>query len=251
MKAVNEWVGGVYVLTVKTFAERQAHIRRELARHGIGFEFVLEHDAPDIGEALLAARFAPSDMTRAQQSLVLKHMAAWRRALERRQRRILVFEDDALLAADFARRFDEAMRAADALAPGWLIFLGGADTKVPDSYFLADGPLVALPIATAEGYVTDLAAIERRLDWMERHRVDLPADHLLRRIDPLLGIAQYWLRRPMVEQGSVTGAFSSELDANRQKHSRLYNIVRNRWNKFQRRRLRGWLVKARAMIGGR
>jgi glycosyl transferase family 25 len=250
MKAVNERVDGVYVLTVKTFAERIAHARRELARHGIGFEFVLEHDAAELGPAELA-RFAPSDMTLAQKSLVLKHVAAWKSAARKHQRRILVFEDDVLLAGGFGARFDAAMRAANALAPGWLVFLGGADTKVPDSYFLAAGPLVPLPIATAEGYVTDLEAIGRRLAWLESNRIALPADHLLRQMDPPLGIAQYWLREPIVEQGSVTGLFASALDANRQKHSRAYNVLRNRWNKFQRHRLRGWLVRARAVIAGR
>ena len=250
MKAVNEWVDGVYVLSVKTFADRIAHARRELGRQRIAFEFVLEHDAPDIGPALLA-RFAPSDMTLAQRSLVMKHVAAWTSAVRKGQRRILVFEDDALLAAGFGTRFDAAMRAADALAPGWLVFLGGADTKVPDSYFLAEGPLVPLPIATAEGYVTDLAAIERRLAWLDANKIALPADHLIRHIDHALGVPQYWLRDPIVEQGSVTGLFASALDANRQKHSRAYNVIRNRWNKFQRHRLRGWLVRARALIAGR
>lgn len=250
MMAVNDWVDAVYVLTVKTFSERIAHARAELARHGIAFDFVLEHDASELTDEL-EKQFAPSDMTHAQRSLVLKHAAAWRRAAQKGQRRILVFEDDALLAPRFVARFDQAMRAAANLSPGWLVFLGGADTKVPDSFFLAEGPLVALPIATAEGYVTDLAAVQRRLSWLETHQVDLPADHLIRRIDATLGIAQYWLREPIVEQGSVTGIFASALDANRQKHSRAYNIVRNRWNKFQRHRLRGWLVKARAMIGGR
>lgn len=251
VRPVNQCVDAVYVLTVKTFAERIAHIRRELASCGIVFEFVLQHDAVDIDDAQNARRFASPGLTRAQQSLVLKHAQAWRNALSRGQRRILVFEDDVMLAADFVARFDAAMRAADGLAPGWLVFLGGADTKVPDSYFLAPGPLIPLPIATAEAYVTDLEAVRRRLAWVDANRIALPADHLIKRIDAELGIANYWLRPPIAEQGSVTGAFDSVLDANRQKHSRAYNVLRNRWNKFQRHRLRGWLVKARAIISGR
>lgn len=251
MKAVNEWVDAVYVLTVKTFVERIAHIRRELGAHGIAYELVLDHDAAELDPELVAKVFAPSDMRAAHQSLVLKHIAAWRKAKEHGQRRILVFEDDALLAADFSMRFDAGMRAAEALAPGWLVYLGGADVKVPDSYFLARGPLVPLPIATTEGYVTDLAAIEKRLAWLERNRVTLPADFLLRRLDADLGIPQHWIRPSIVEQGSCVGLFGSVLDSNRQRHSRLYTVVRNRWNKFQRHRLRGWLVRARAMIAGR
>lgn len=250
-RPVNQCVDAVYVLTVKTFAERIAHIQSELGRHGIAFEFVMQHDAAELEPTLIARQFSPNGLTRAQQSLVLKHMQAWRHAAERGLSRILVFEDDVLLAEDFGPRLDAALRAADALSPGWLIFLGGADTKVPDRYFLEPGPLIPLPIATAEAYVTDVEAARRRLAWADAHPVALPADHLLKRIDAELGIQQYWLRPPIAEQGSVTGTFGSVLDFNRQKHSRAYNILRNRWNKFQRHRLRGWLVRTRARVLGR
>jgi len=249
MRRVNECVDAVYVLTVKTFTERMAHIRRELGRAGIAFEFVLQHDAGELQPATIAALFESSKMRPAHQSLVLKHVAAWRDAAAKGLRRVLVFEDDVVLARDFEARFDVAMRAADRLPPGWLVYLGGADAKVPDRYFLSDGPLIELPLATAEGYVTDAAAVARRLAWLEGQRIALPADHLIRTMDAALGIPHYWLRPPIVEQGSVTGVFPSVLDASRQKHSRAYNILRNRWSKFQRHRLRSWLAHARAFIG--
>ena len=235
-------VDAVYVLSVKSFAQRIAHIEREMARHGIAFEFVFEHDAGELDERLIAARFAPGGLKKSQQSLVLKHIRAWRLAQAANLRRILVFEDDVVLAPDFAVRLDAALRAADALPPGYLVFLGGADTKVPDRYFLAPGPLVELSIATAEAYVTDREAIRRRLAWLENNKIALPADHLLKQLDASLGIVHYWLTRPIVEQGSVLGIFPSVLDEHRQKHSALFNRWRNRWNKFQRHRLRRWIV---------
>ena len=244
-------VDGVYVLSVKTFTERIAHIRREMEQHGIAFTLILEHDVPDLDAALVRATFAASELLPQHQSLVLKHIEAWRSAKTRAQRRILVFEDDAVLAQDFASRFDAAMRAAESLAPGWLVNLGGADAKVPDRYFLEQGPLIRLPIGTTEAYVTDLEAVTRRLAWLEGNKIGLPADHLLCEVDRTLGIAQYWLRPPLVEQGSSTGLFDSALDRSRSKHSRAFNALRNRWSKFQRRRLRAWLVRARAMLVGR
>jgi glycosyl transferase family 25 len=141
------------------------------------------------------------------------------------------------------------MQAAERLPPGWLVYLGGADAKVPDSYFLSAGPLIPLALATTEGYVTDAAAMQRRLIWLGEHRISQPADHLIKAMDAALGIPHYWLRPPIVEQGSVTGIFPSVLDASRQKHSRAYNILRNRWSKFQRHRLRSWIAHARALIG--
>lgn len=248
-RAVNECVDAVYVLSVRSFEQRIAHIQAQMARHGIRFEFMFEHDAVAMDPQLVQATFGPSDLRPAHQSLVLKNIQVWRDAVARGHRRVLVFEDDAVLTEDFVTRFGQAMAAADRIPAGWLIFLGGMDTKVPDRYFLEPGPLVELPIATAEGYVCDLEALTRRLRWLGEHPVTLPADHLMRRIDQDLGVRQYWLRHPIVEQGSVLGLFDSALDAHRQKHGRFFNIARNRWNKFQRRRLRQWLVRLKAALG--
>jgi Glycosyltransferase family 25 (LPS biosynthesis protein) len=247
-RRVNDQVDAVYVLSVRSFADRIAHIEAEMARHDIDFRFMFEHDVDNLDEALLAATFGPSDMKKSHQSLVLKNIQVWREAVAEGYRRVLVFEDDAVLCPDFEVRFLEAMEAADALPPGWMIFLGGLDTKVPDRYFLEPGPLVELPIATTEGCVYDLTAMRRRMEWLEHNRVTLAADHLMRHIDREQGTRQFWLRHPVVEQGSVLGVFDSHLDSSRQKHSRCYNILRNRWNKFQRRRLREWLVRLKSRI---
>lgn len=243
---VNAWVDAVYVLSVKTFTHRIEHAKEQLSQHGIAFEFMFAHDANELDDETVARTFGPSDLKRPHQSLVLKQIQTWRDADAGGLRRILVFEDDVILAPDFQARFDEAMRAAERLSEGYLLYLGGADTRVPDSYFLATEPLVLLPIATAEGYVTDLAAVRRRLKWLETHRVTLPADHLIRHIDEHSGTAHYWLRRPIVEQGSVTGLFTSVLDRSRQKHSKWFIQLRYRWNKFKRHRLRGWLVRLKS-----
>lgn len=234
----------VYVLSVKTFADRIAHVERELGRHGIRFEFIFEHDADDLDAATIARRFTGAATSlRKQMSLVLKHLQAWRLACERGQRRILVFEDDVILHRDFRARMAQALAAADALAPGWLIFLGGADTKVPDWFFLHAGPLVPLANSTAEGYVTDLEACRRRVAWCDANKIAHAADHLLAFIDREQGIRQYWPLEPLVEQGSVVGLFDSVLDSSRMKHSRVYNIARNRWTKWRRRTLRKHWVR--------
>lgn len=248
-RAVNEWVDAVYVLSVRAYARRHAHIQAQLARHGIAFRFVFDHDVPDMDPALVARTFGDGDLQAPHQSLVLKNIHVWRESLARGYQRVLVFEDDAVLAPAFVPRFDEAMRAAARLEPGWMLFLGGVDTKVPDRYFLSRGPLVELPMATAEGCVHDSLAMRRRLQWLESNRVTLAADHLMRHVDAAQGTRQFWLRHPVVEQGSVVGLFDSELDSHRRKHGRGYNILRNRWNKFQRRRLREWTVRFKAALG--
>jgi glycosyl transferase family 25 len=116
--------------------------------------------------------------------------------------------------------------------------LGGADTKVPDAFLLSNEDIVEQPIATSEGYVTDLVACRSRIDWLSKNKVNLPSDFLIRTIDPLCEIKQYWIKKYLVEQGSVTGIFESRLDKQRQKHSSLYNFLRYRWQKINRKKLR-------------
>jgi glycosyl transferase, family 25 len=237
-------IDAVYVLSVKTFEQRIAHVTRELGRFGIAFEFIFDFDAAELDEATILAHFAGISPMRKQMSLTLKHLQAWRLACARGARRIMVFEDDVILHPEFHARLAAAMRAADALAPGWLVFLGGADAKVPDRFFVHPGPLVPLPSTTAEGYVTDLEACRRRLAWCEANKIRHPADQLITHIDRVAGTAQYWPPEPLVEQGSVIGLFDSVLDATRLKHSRLYNVARHRWTKWRRRTLRKHWVQA-------
>ncbi len=243
-------VDAAYVLSVKTFSDRIAHVTRELGRHGIPFEFIFDFDAADLDDAMMRQHFAGGPPMKKQASLTLKHLQAWRLACERHQRRILVFEDDVILHPEFPRRLAEAMRAADALAHGWHIFLGGADAKVPDEFFLHPGPLVPLASATADGYVSDLEACRRRVAWCERNKISLPADQLIVHIDRIEKVQQYWLPEALVEQGSVIGLFDSVLDSSRQKHSRFYNVARHRWTKWRRRTFRRHWVRALASLRG-
>ncbi len=236
--SVNNLVDKVYVLTVKTFGDRIAHIEREMSKHGIEFQFVFAHDIPDLDVDILESVFSNSELTLAQKSLVLKHIYTWRDAKEHSYQRILVFEDDVVLAEEFCSVFKKVMNASISVNAGYLIFLGGADAKVPDYFLLSKETLVQLPIATTEAYVTDLEAINFRLDWLVNHKINLPSDHLIQKMDPELGIVNYWSRKPIVEQGSVKGDFDSYLDSHRRKHSKLYNVLRYRWNKFQRHVLR-------------
>jgi len=247
-KAVNQWVEAVYVLSVKSFDSRIHHIKQELEKYNITFEFMFEHDANELTNDTIENTFSQSNLKNTHQSLVLKNIAVWHKAASKNYSKILVLEDDAILFDDFIDRFDEAMTATEKLKDGWLVFLGGSDVKVPDFYFLEPGPLIALPMSTAEGYVSDLCSIQRRLTWLENNKVTLPADHLIRHIDQESNTPHYWLTRAIVKQGSTTGLFDSMLDDHRQKHSRLFTIARNNWNKFRRQQLRRYIVRLKASL---
>mgnify|MGYP003337679598 FL=1 len=241
---VNSYVDMVYVLSVKSFKDRIQHVKKEMDKHHIQFEFVFDYDIPELTPALLKKYFAPSNLTLAQKSLILKHRHAWQDALRNQYQRVLIFEDDVILTPHFNKNFSALIKSIEKLPKDFLIFFGGGDTKVPDHFFLEKGPLIQHRIATAEAYLVDLANIKRRMSWLNNHHINLPADHLMAHIDCDIHHAHhYWVKNPLVEQGSVTGLFLSKLDAHRLKHSMFFNILRHRWNKFQRRTLRGLFVK--------
>ena len=235
--SVNALVDAVFVLSVRSFADRIAHIEAQMAHHGIAFEFVFEHDADAIPEALIERRFAPSDMRRSHQSLDLKHIRTWELALERRLARVLVFEDDAVLAPDFAARFARVMAEATTLAPGWLLYLGCGDNRVVPQPRAATALVTAGLLPATDALVFDHEAAARRLAWIDQHRITRPADWMTRETDAAVGVRHYWLARPLVEQGSMNGQFDSVLDAKRQFRGRHFA----RW----RFRLDGWWRRLR------
>jgi glycosyl transferase family 25 len=233
---INQLVDAVYVLSVRTFDDRIAHMRRELGRRGIEFEFVFEHDANAIPAQTLDRVFAPSDLSRAHQSLVLKHIETWRRCVERGHARVLVFEDDAVLARGFEREFARAMAEADSLPGPYLLYLGRGDNRYIGAG-AGDGALVAGGILPAtDALVFDRAAAERRLAWLASNKVARTADWMMREIDAAVGIPHFWLRNPVVEQGSMNGLFDSVLDNKRRLRGRWYAWLRYRWDKWWR----GW-----------
>lgn len=235
-----ESIDAVYVLSVESFTDRIDHIEKELAKHNIPFEFIFDHDVSSLSDELLDRHFdkttkTGAELKNAHKSLVLKHIAAWRKAVERNQKNILVFEDDVFLHSDFNQKRLELMECIKKIDPGYLVFLGGENTRIPKELLLEKKLIFEHPIPTAEGYITDIVAIQKRLNWVSNHLIDLPADHLIKLIDRSEKIMQYWSTTPLVRQGSVFGVFRSTLDKNRQKRSSIYNKFHYAWTILHRK----------------
>lgn len=231
---INGRVDAVYVLSVRSFTDRIAHVRREMERHHIAFEFIFEHDADAIPDDLIARTFGASDMRRPHQSLVLKHMTAWQRMRERGLARALVFEDDVVLDTRFNTAFLRAMDEVDALAPGWSIYLGRGDNHHVGHTDASSTLIPGGPLPAADALVCDLEAAQRRLAYLEHHLITRPADWLIRETDAAVGVTHWWLAQPVVEQGSMNGIFTSALDDKRRQRGRLYTWLRYRWDKLWR-----------------
>jgi glycosyl transferase family 25 len=246
---LSPWVDHIYVIAVKTAKARIASIQAELDRVGLPFTFMFDHDAAELTDEQIKAVFAPSDMRRPHQSLVLKNMAIWRDALAQGFNRVMIFEDDALLLPGFMARAIEGLKVLADKPPGHLLFLGGLDSRLPLEFFLEAGPLVEQPITTAEACVHDRLAMQRRLDWLARHKVTVPVDHLMRLIDKETGTTHWWLRHPVVDQGSITGRFRSDLDSKRKQRAALVLRIRHRVNVWRFWRWRTWRARILHAMG--
>lgn len=233
---VNAHVDAVFVLSVRSFDDRIAHIKHELASHGIAFEWIFEHDASELSVELIEATFAPSDLGRPQQSLVLKHIETWKRCVERGYRRVLVFEDDSILASDFDKRFAEAMVAAEGVDEPFMIYLGCGANKYVEPVSGVTSPLVrtSIPLPATDATVLNARAAQLRLDYVAQNRITRPADWLMREADAAMGVAQFWLAQPIVEQGSMNGRFASVLDRKRIGRGRAWSWLRFRWDRWRR-----------------
>ena len=240
---VNDLVDAVLVVSVRAFQDRIDHIRAEMARFGIEFEWVFDFDPDTITPEILERTFAPSDMRLPHQSAVLKHIATWRICVERNYRRVLVFEDDVVLAANFPQVLAQAMAEADALRTPYLVYLGCGHNRY--AVGAANSPTMLVtggPLPAAEAIVIDRESAMMRLAWLKRNRVTRPPDWLLREVDAELGIPHYWLREPVVEQGSMNGKFASVLDDKRRGRGRLYAWLRFRWDRLRHRAVGGRTV---------
>jgi glycosyl transferase family 25 len=240
---VNDVVDAVLVVSVRSFQDRIAHMTAEMARFGIEFEWIFDFDPDTIPPGLLEQTFAPSDMRLPHQSAVLKHIATWRICAERNYRRVLVFEDDVVLAPNFPEVLAQAMSEADALRTPYLVYLGcghnryAAGASNSPTMLVAGGPLPA-----AEAIVIDHESAVMRMAWLAKNKVTRPPDWLLREVDAQLGIPHYWLREPVVEQGSMNGKFASVLDEKRRGRGRLYAWLRFRWDRWRHRAVGGRTV---------
>lgn len=237
--AVNAQVDAVFVLSVKSFHDRIAHITRELKQHGITFEWIFEHDADQLSDELIESRFAPSDMGKPQQSLVMKHIETWRRCVERGYRRVLVFEDDVVLSPQFQSHFTAAMREAARVERPYLIYLGCGDNKYVRPSPGSSSALVPaqIPLPATDAIVFDDRAARLRLQYIEGRKITRPSDWLMREADSEMGVAHYWLADPIVEQGSMNGRFASVLDRKRIGRGRAWSWLRFRWDRWRRRTL--------------
>lgn len=223
-----------YVIHVKKgYEERERSIVEQFAGLELAFEWVLDHDIPDLTPAVLGRYgYHGTKLRPAEISCSLKHIGAWERIAAADAPGAFVFEDDVLLdlrrfkpvvaaaLAEFAAGADEAGYIS--LGDGCALYVPW--TKLRRHHYLYPAEQVR---ATDSYYLTRVAA-RRLLEMIGREGFYLPADHLLNRLCHQLEIPILWLSPTVVSQGSHTGRFASQIQA---------------WDRGEAKEKVKWLVK--------
>ncbi len=231
-----------YVIHARSLPEREDHIRQQLARAGIAFEWVLDLDADDITPEVERVYFQPgANLTPGQKSCALKHIVAMQRIRDRAQDAALIFEDDAFLVPDFTARLQRVLHEAERWPRPRILHLGAATNFYTPAAQLRPGQLLyeGNRVRNMEAYVLGAVEAKARLDWIARHPLDEPIDIAFNRGDPDMGIPFLWSEPPLAEQGSLNGMFKSSLNLKEQAQLRLR--LQFAVQKFRRRYLKRWL----------
>ncbi|MFN9030188.1 MAG: glycosyltransferase family 25 protein [Betaproteobacteria bacterium] len=214
MATATPWFDGFLIVNPRSYVERRRHVEAQLARFGLTGEFIHDWDAEDIDPATDARFFAGDELSRGQKSCTLKHVEALRRIAARGWSRALVLEDDVVLADDFVPAVAAGLAETAAVTEAHVLFIGsGGNFYTPRS---AKRPGQRVYRASkgrfTDSYVIGAATAQRRLQWIDTHRMHKPTDVTFDAIDRELGIRLLWLEPPVVEQGSKNGLFTSVLE---------------------------------------
>lgn len=245
----------VYVVSVESFVDRHALIRQQAAQHGLNVDFIWSFDAEHLTDQE-RSMCVEGALPVKSMSCVLKHVEAQRCLVSTSHDIALILEDDALLNDDFAVKLRSTIDLANNLSGPWLIFLGGMDNELDARFFeSAEFRLIESPLTTAEAYLVNRQGCLARLDWLSKNLISLPADHFIKHLDQSLNIPHFRVSDPFVTQGSITGLFTTALDASRAKKPSWYLSTRFRWNRFRKQTLPkfcfGIVARARRFLGNK
>jgi len=237
----------IYVISVKSFKERHAHIESMAAQFGFEFEYVWPFDADELTDHDL--RMVDPELQPKSASNVLKHLHAQKMFMETDHQMALILEDDVVLFDSFFEELANVIEMTMGIAPGWLIFLGGADNKIDQRFFESDDmALIEKPLTTAEAYLVDRCGCQKRLNWLLSHVIDRQADHQLKLMDQALNLPHFCVSKPLATQGSITGMFDTALDASRAKHGPLFLKTKYQYNRFRRQLVPRFFAKVKRAL---
>lgn len=243
-------VQAVYVIHARALTERCAHMKAQLARFEIPFEFVDQH----VAEALdpgLRRRYMAADYSLPLRkfSCSMNHFEALRRITAGGWRRALVLEDDVVLNERFNEELSLILAESEGFDFPHTVQLGCANNMYVAARRLQPGRRLydAREVRACEAYLIGAEAARRRVEWLERNRLSRPTDHTFTQIDNELGNRIFWCDPSIVEQGSMNGLFPTTLSKAKVRKPLWWVALQFRWQRLRKKHLyrlisapRGW-----------
>jgi len=207
----------VFVIHVRGQKDREDHIRKELGKFNLDFEFILDGNKEDITPEYLDKYFAdPYKVVTAGVSCSLKHILAVEAVYERKLKYALIFEDDIFLKPNFIAVFENIMKEVEQLKlSNFIISLENSNhTYVPKKEIIEGQFLYKKPQGRCAGaYIVDYEFAKSFMNSIDTDKCHCIIDWYHNHLSDNDKINIYWSHPHIAEQGSHNGSIQSLLDA--------------------------------------
>lgn len=243
-------VDKIYVVHVSSNLEREEHMRSELGKFNLPFEFMMKGDIKDLTRDLVESYFSGEQMTGefcAEQSCALKHVYIYEKMIADGISDALIFEDDVFLKDNFIEVFNQCLsefrKLSDSERYKALINFEESTLRYVPKERLREGKfLYDMDRSRCAGayYLTTELAKEIVRDVQEK-KCDKPLDWYHNTLIERIDLQHYWCHPTIVQQGSHNGRMASTIDDKKYGAVRQITWKLSRWYK----------QKIRPLFGGR
>ena len=229
-----DYIDKIYVLHVKVgYEDRKKSIKKQLKNLNLEFEFILEHDIPDLKAKELSQYFAEEHPLKPSElSCSMKHIEALKKIEKQEGEVFLILEDDVLFSKNSKKILENIKKELTSIEDDFVISLGNAANMYTPKKELKENVLLYKNIENraADSMLISKEAVKKRLQWLKENQTTLPADHMYNLIDNEVGNHIYWLEPTIVTQGSQAGLFESSIQKKKPFHR-----LRWLWRDFRKK----------------
>lgn len=214
-------VDKIYVVHVSSNKEREEHMKQELGRFNLPFEFMLRGDIKDLSRELVDEYFTGEQMTGefcAEQSCALKHIYIYEKMLQDGVKDALVFEDDVFLKENFIEIFNRCLEEFHALPQdkqdkGLINFEESTLRYVPKDRVKEGKFLYEMDRSRCAGaYYLNANLAKEVVNDAHTKKCDKPLDWYHNTLVERIDLKHYWCHPAIVQQGSHNGRMQSTID---------------------------------------
>lgn len=202
-----------YVIHVKGAVEREKYIKKELAKHNITFEFILDGNMEDITNEQLERYFDGELKHKTPQtSCALKHILVYEKMIKEDIQKALVFEDDIELSSIFNKIFNTSLLEIQSQHSNkYMISYENSTLQyVKRTERISGQVLYKKDQGRCTGaYLLDIEAAKEMIKYLSQYKCDKPIDWIHYELIKNKAINVYWSHPSIAEQRSHNGKMRS------------------------------------------